>query len=73
MSWEPIESAPKNEPILAIANREGWSGSPRIVCIKWYDKANRWYIYGCGPTSHSEQWLDECSPDFWMRLPDFPK
>lgn len=67
--WRDIESAPKDgTPFLAFAEREGWKGTPRTVCCAWYKEARKFYIYGAGPTKHSEQWLDQCSPTHWKPL-----
>lgn len=73
--WNPdMSAAPKDgTPILVRADRTGWTGNPRTVCVQWYKEADRWYIYGAGPTRHSEQWLDECSPTAWQHLPTPPE
>lgn len=72
--WRPIEEAPRDgTPVLVFASRHGWEGMPRVVCAVFGGLGPEWAIYGCGPTSHSEQWLDVCTPTHWMPLPSPPK
>ena len=74
MEWQPIETAPYHgKPLLLWAERNGFRGKPRMVVGRWYSECARWYITGCGPTTFSEQWLDECTPSHWMPLPEPPK
>lgn len=73
MEWQPIETAPRDGTAIFVwATREGWRDNPRMVAARWYHSANSWYVYGCGPTKHSEQWLDSCNPTHWMPLPPPP-
>jgi len=76
MTWQPIETAPKDgTPALVYASREGWRGSA-IVCAFYH--ANQWRIYGVvnGPPFtgkiKSTQCLDEVIPSHWMPLPAPP-
>ena len=73
MEWQPIETAPKDgTPVLVYAEREGWRGTPRIVCAARLEHHKDWCVYGCAPTILSEQVLDSCIPTHWMPLPEPP-
>jgi hypothetical protein len=66
--WQPIEAAPRDREILVRAYRNN-SDVLETVCVKWYDAAEAWFIYGCGTTHYSPQWLDQCIPVNWQPLP----
>jgi hypothetical protein len=66
-----MDAAPKDGTcILVEAERHGWEGSPRLVCVAWEPSGTgRWAIYGAGPSKYSEQWLDSVLPSRWAPLP----
>jgi hypothetical protein len=59
MNWRPIETAPKNQRILARVTNQYW-----ITEIIWWDLDDLCWVYG-------EQ-ENACTPTHWMPLPPPP-
>ena len=62
MNWQPIETAPKNAPVLAHSTN--WVGAPMIV--EWDETFSQWFEYGTGDGIRPQ-------PTHWMELPEPPK
>jgi hypothetical protein len=58
-NWQPIETAPKNQRILACVSNEYWN----IEIVQWHERDNAW-IYG-----DFDHWMQ---PTHWMPLPTPP-
>jgi hypothetical protein len=68
---DDMDAAPRDGThILVLAEREGWRGNPRRVCVFWEPSGSgRWAIYGAGPSGRGEQCLDTVIPLKWAHLP----
>jgi hypothetical protein len=61
-TWQPIETAPRDDTVILIAGREG------ISTAQWKERRREWQVYT------SENGWQECEvwPTHWMPLPDAP-
>lgn len=63
--WQPIETAPKDSPILS------WDGSS-YGCVVWYSCRRKWRLIeerDNRPCAESDEWE---GITHWMPLPDPP-
>ena len=68
--WKPIETAPKDKPIL------GYLVNGKMTVIQWYDYGGNygnWCVTVGGNYADSNDLYDEDTPRFWMELPEPPK
>ena len=82
MKWEPIETAPKNEPILIHWSAElGFDGITEIAMLAEWVECGEWGVSKTGASVQTE-WIgvtDNHSgfgyepPTHWMALPDPPE
>jgi hypothetical protein len=65
MEWQPIETAPKDRPILI------WDGE-NMISAEWGLRANEWtwQLVEGEIQGDSALWT---APTHWMPLPDAPK
>lgn len=68
--WKPIDSAPKNIPILIYAKQFFFDEFPSVMCVAIRNKNNWW---GCIGASGYECENDFSDPVYWMPLPEPPK
>ena len=64
MEWRPIETAPKDELILASVNGE-------VRLVSW-GKTSHVPMYGFCLADQGMEEYDMCSPTHWMPLPPPP-
>jgi hypothetical protein len=68
VSWQLIETAPKDRRILAYGLL-GLESVPGIGTIIWNSTYSVW---NCDPTEASEYSPENCKVTHWMPLPDPP-
>jgi hypothetical protein len=77
MSWQPIETAPKDEWILCYEPNKGFTGGHCYVCKWaydnqfWYDKISDILFIKEGE-DYTVKYLT-CVPTHWMPLPEPPE
>lgn len=70
--WQPIETAPRNTPILIYANEQ--YGDRKIICVAELCSRNKSKYWNCIGASGYECENDFKDPPlFWMPLPESPK
>jgi hypothetical protein len=76
MSWQPIETAPKDGTEVLLFIPVNWGETfqevPRIgngnhVEAAWYNPTRRLWL------NRLDQWIKEQTPTHWMPLPEPPK
>lgn len=65
MEWQTIETAPKDQRILAVVD-----GKTRVVM---WGKTSHVPMYGFCLADQGVEDFDLCRPKFWMPLPPPPK
>lgn len=70
MSWQPIETAPKDGTTILLCC---------VGCVPHtgvYDDALGWIDFDADDSSRRKEWIDSCSrwsPIYWMPLPPPPE
>ena len=80
MSWQPIETAPTETPVLVWAASEGWPGKFARICA-YADTSTSvitWRVYGPimgepGVKGVKAQSYGEVNPTKWQPLPEAPE
>lgn len=69
--WQPIDSAPRNEPILARFVWDDDLSENGVYAVRWHDHWQEWVLHGVLIALSNDK--DPRHPTHWMPLPEPPR